>query len=169
VILLAQNEGTVWTGTYYWVTGYVLGGVKRYNNMENGNYDGISFTDKLSLVLAEMPDEKDENKYITVQISENARAALNVVDNPKLIGQSVKVQGLLLNDKANPLYLGKPGVRNVRTDAQYVRPDKQGMGIETVNQAVQSTKFLQNGKLYIRRGGYIYDAQGKQIQNSIVQ
>lgn len=169
VILLAQNEGTVWTETYYWVTGYVLGGVKRYNNMENGNYDGISFTDKLSLALAEMPDEKDENKYITVQISENARAALNVVDNPELIGQSVKVQGLLLNDKANPLYLGKPGVRNVRTDAQYVRPDKQGMGIETVNQAVQSTKFLQNGKLYIRRGGYIYDAQGKQIQNSIVQ
>ena len=128
VILLASNEGTVWTGTYYWVTGYVLGAVKRYND----TYDGISFTDNTSLVLAAKPDETNDNKYVTVQISGNARAALNVVDNPELIGQIVKVQGLLLNDNANPYYLGKPGVRDVRTDAQYVRPSKT-QGVESVN------------------------------------
>jgi hypothetical protein len=137
VILLASNEGTVWTGTYYWVTGYVLGAVKRYND----TYDGISFTDNTSLVLAAKPDETNDNKYVTVQISGNARAALNVVDNPELIGQIVKVQGLLLNDKANPYYLGKPGVRNVRTDAQYVRPGK--------TQGIESVKTLDfNGEMY---------------------
>ena len=166
VILLAANEGTVWSGTYYWVTGYVLGGVHRYNNLENGDYDGISFTDKLSLVLADNPDEKDENRYITVQISDNARAALNVVDNPELIGQIIKVQGLLLNDKANPLYLGKPGVRNVRTDAQYVRPAKEGptQAFQQQQTTEQATKILINGQIFILRNNQIYDLHGARLK-----
>jgi hypothetical protein len=159
VILLAANEGTVWTGTYYWVTGYVLGGVKRYND----TYDGISYTDNLSLVLAGKPDETNENKYVTVQISENARAALNVVDNPELIGQQIKVQGLLLNDKANPLYLGKPGVRDVRTDAQYVRPAKEGQGFEQQQVPETSTKILINGQVFILRGNRIYNLNGVRL------
>ncbi len=164
VILLANNEGTVWTGTYYWVTGYVLGGVKRYNDLENGDYDGISFTDKLSLVLAARPNEQDEDKYITVQISENARAALNVVDNPELIGKQIKVQGLLLNDKANPLYLGKPGVRNVRTDAQYVRPAKESQDIDQIGQAQKASKILRDGQIYLLRGEKIYTLQGQEVK-----
>lgn len=166
VILLAANEGTVWTGTYYWVTGYVLGGVHRYNNLENGDYDGISYTDKLSLVLAADPDEKNENKYVTVQISENARAALNVVDNPELIGQQIKVQGLLLNDKANPLYLGKPGVRNVRTDAQYVRPakDSQDIDLITNDSSTLTHKVLQDGRLLILRGEKVYSITGQEVK-----
>ena len=126
VILLAANEGTVWTDTRYWVTGYVLGGVKRYQD----TYDGISMTDTLSLVLADLPDETNENRYVTVQISGNARAALNVAANPELVGQQIKVEGLLLNDNANPLYLGLPGVRDVRTDAQYERPAKDHTGLD---------------------------------------
>lgn len=122
VITLALNEGTVWSDTYYWVTGYVLGGVKRYNEQ----YDGISMTDNLSLVLADSPDETNDSKYVLVQISGNARAALNVVDNSELVGRQIKVEGLLLNDNLSPLYLGKPGVRDVRTDAQYWRPAKDG-------------------------------------------
>jgi hypothetical protein len=164
VILLAQNEGTVWTGTYYWVTGYVLGGVHRYQDKENGNYDGISMTDKLSLVLAAAPDEKNEDKYVLVQISDNARAALNVADNPELIGQSIKVQGLLLNEKANPLYLGKPGVRGVRTDAQYVRPAKQEQAIENQEIREESRKILRDGQLLILRGGKIYTADGSSLK-----
>jgi hypothetical protein len=151
VILLANNEGTVWTGTMYWATGYVLGGVKRAGGKETGDYDGISMTDKLSLVLADQPDETDENRYVTVQISHEARAALNVVDNPELIGQRISVQGLLLNDKANPLYLGLPGVRGVSTDAQYVRPakeDTQGLD-ESQESRVKSQKVLENGMLFI--------------------
>ena len=126
VILLAENEGTVWTGTYYWATGYVLGAVKRYNDQ----YDGVCTTDKLSLVLADSADETDDNHYVTVQISGAAREALNVVDNPELIGQRIKVQGLLLNDKANPMYLSHPGVRNVVTDDQYERPAKDNTALE---------------------------------------
>lgn len=158
VILLADNEGTVWTGTYYWVTGYVLGGVKRYQD----TYDGISMTDSLSLVLAANPDETDDSKYVTVQISGNARAALNVVDNPELVGQMIKVQGLLLNNNANPLYLGKPGVRDVRTDAQYVRP--QPTGVEDVTTTAPSEKFIRDGQVFIRRGERIYNIIGSPVK-----
>lgn len=166
VLLLAANEGTVWTGTYYWVTGYVLGGVKRYNDLDNGDYDGISFTDKRSLVLAAQPNETDEDKYITVQISDNARAALNVVDNPELIGKQIKVQGLLLNDNANPLYLGKPGVRDVRTDAQYVLPTEQTEDIESVNlkSEVINHKFIRDGQLLIEHNGRVYTITGAEVR-----
>lgn len=162
VITLAANEGTVWTGTRYWVTGYVLGGVKRYNNQENGNYDGISYTDRQSLVLAATPDEKDDSRYVTVQISDNARAALNVAENPELIGQKISVNGLLLNDKANPLYLGKPGVRDVRTDAHYVRPAKGTTAMEetAANAHTHTRKIMYNGQLYILRGGQLYTITG---------
>ena len=163
VIGLASHEGTVWTKTYYWVTGYVLGGVKRKGDKENGDYDGISFNDKLSLVLADSPDDKNDEHYVTVQISDNARAALNVVDNPELIGQPIKVQGLLLNDNANPLYLGKPGVRNVRTDAQYVRPEKGSTAIESVgreHESAKDRKLLHNGHVYIIRGNRTYRING---------
>ena len=166
VLLLAANEGTVWTGTYYWVTGYVLGGVKRYNDLDNGDYDGISFTDQRSLVLAAQPNETDEDKYITVQISDNARAALNVVDNPELIGKQIKVQGLLLNDNANPLYLGKPGVRDVRTDAQYVLPTEQTEDIESVNlkSEIINHKFIRDGQLLIEHNGRVYTITGAEVR-----
>ena len=167
VILLAEHEGTVWTGTYYWVTGYVLGAVQRYNNLDNGNYDGISYTDNRSLVLAGSPDETDEDQYITVQISDNARAALNVVDNPELIGKQIKVQGLLLNDNANPLYLGKPGVRNVRTDAQYVRPAKEeltGWVNLPTNDQQSTTKLLRDGCLFLLHNGRMYTITGQAVQ-----
>lgn len=162
VILLAANEGTVWTKTYYWVTGYVIGGVKRYQD----TYDGISYTDDQSLVLAANPGETDDTRYVTVQISGNARAALNVVDNPELIGQQIKVQGLLLNDKANPLYLGKPGVRDVRTDAQYERPAKELADLPSTIVTPTSRKILQNGQICILRDGKVYDLTG-QILNFI--
>jgi hypothetical protein len=151
VILLANNEGTVWTNTMYWATGFVLGGVRRAGGKETGDYDGISMTDKLALVLADKPDETNENRYVTVQISHEAREALNVVDNPELIGQRISVQGLLLNDKANPLYLGLPGVRGVSTDAQYVRPAKEDtQGFEESGKLkVESRKVLEGGALFI--------------------
>lgn len=126
VITLAQNDGTVWTETYYWATGFVIGGVKRYQEQ----YDGVSMTDKLSLILADQPGETNDSKYVLVQISHDAREALNVVDNPELIGVKVKVQGLLLNSNANPMYLGKPGVRNVSAKSQYWRPAKDNLDEE---------------------------------------
>ena len=160
VILLAANEGTVWTETYYWVTGYVIGGVQRYQDM----YDGISMTDTLSLALAATPNETDDSKYVTVQISGNARAALNVKDNPELIGQRIKVQGLLLNSNANPYYLGKPGVRDVRTDAQYERTPKGTTAIPFTMTNVVSRKIMRDGQIYILRGEKVFTLQGVEVK-----
>lgn len=148
-----------WSGTYYWCTGYILGGVKRYQDQ----FDGISYTDTLSLVLATTPDETDMDKIVTVQISHDARMALNVKDHPELIGKRVKVQGLLVNDKGNPLYLGKDGIRNVSTESQYeIEGDESS--IEVVKQDVRGTKVLREGVLYIERGGCIYTITGERVK-----
>lgn len=148
-----------WSGTYYWCTGYILGGVKRYQDQ----FDGISYTDTLSLVLASAPDETDMNKIVTVQISHDARMALNVKDHPELIGKRVKVQGLLVNDKGNPLYLGKDGIRNVSTESQYeIEGDESS--IEVVKQDVRGTKVLREGVLYIERDGCIYTITGERVK-----
>lgn len=129
-LLLADNDGSVWSGTMYWVTGYVLGAAKRYND----KFDGICSNDKLSIVLADSPTETDMNKVITVQIGGEARDALNVVDNPELLGKQVKVQGTLLTDNGSPLYLGKAGVRDVNYHSQYVLPDDIVSDIETITE-----------------------------------
>lgn len=148
-----------WSGTYYWCTGYILGGVKRYQDQ----FDGISYTDTLSLVLATTPDETDMDKIVTVQISHDARMALNVKDHPELIGKRVKVQGLLVNDKGNPLYLGKDGIRNVSTESQYeIEGDESS--IEVVKQNVRGTKVLREGVLYIERDGCIYTITGEKVK-----
>ncbi len=148
-----------WSGTYYWCTGYILGGVKRYQDQ----FDGISYTDTLSLVLAATPDETDMDKIVTVQISHDARMALNVKDHPELIGKRVKVQGLLVNDKGNPLYLGKDGIRNVSTESQYeIEGDESS--IEVVKQDVRGTKVLREGVLYIERDGCIYTITGERVK-----
>ena len=148
-----------WSGTYYWCTGYILGGVKRYQDQ----FDGISHTDTLSLVLATTPDETDMDKIVTVQISHDARMALNVKDHPELIGKRVKVQGLLVNDKGNPLYLGKDGIRNVSTESQYeIEGDESS--IEVVKQDVRGTKVLREGVLYIERDGCIYTITGERVK-----
>lgn len=148
-----------WSGTYYWCTGYILGGVKRYQDQ----FDGISYTDTLSLVLATTPDETDMDKIVTVQISHDARKALNVKDHPGLIGKRVKVQGLLVNDKGNPLYLGKDGIRNVSTESQYeIEGDESS--IEVVKQDVRGTKVLREGVLYIERDGCIYTITGERVK-----
>ncbi len=122
-LLLAQNDGTVWSGTYYWVTGYILGAAKRYNEQ----FDGICTDDKLSLVLADSPSQTDMNRIVTVQIGQQAREALNVVDHPENIGRRVSVQGTLLTEKGSPLYLGKPGVRDVNREDQYVLDYETGL------------------------------------------
>ena len=120
-LLLAAHDGTVWSATYYWVTGYVLGAVQRKSETDQ-TFNGICQTDRTSLVLAATADETDMDRIVTVQISSYAREALNVVDNPELVGKKIKVQGILLTDKASPLYLGKPGVRDVVHTYQYEIP-----------------------------------------------
>ena len=146
---LEANPWEIYANTRYWVTGYVIGGVKRYNEV----YDDISYEDKLSLVIAADPNETNANKYVTVQISDDARAALNIVDNPELIGQQIKVNGILareVNNEYNPYYLGKVGVRDVRTDEHYVRPAKETTGSECIQPSeIRNQKVLRDGQLII--------------------
>ena len=183
VILLAANEGTVWRGTQYWVKGYVLGAVKRYNNDQ---FDGICDNDKTSLVLGRISNETDYNKIVTVElVSGNARNALNVVDNAQLIGQMIKVRGELLNSKANPNYLQKPGVHGVKNNDQYVRPwdqdepdDYDPTGGERPESKVESqkskgasehsgNKIIRNGQMYIIRDGKVYSVEGSLVGSII--
>ena len=114
-------------------------------------------------------------------MSGDARNALNVVDNPQLIGQMVKVWGELLNDKANPLYLQKPGVRNVKNNDQYVRPwdqdepeeydptggivesQKSGQSPKVESQGSKAAKIIRNGQLYIKYNGTMYNVQGREV------
>lgn len=176
VILLANNPGTVWSNTLYWAKGYVLGAVKRYNT---DKFDGVCDNDNTSLVLAAKAGETDYNKVVTVElVSGDARNALNVVDNPQLIGQMIKVCGFLLNDKTNPLYLEKPGVRNVKYDYQYVRPwDKDEPDeYDPTTKLVESresrgasehsgNKIIHDGQLYIMYKGDMYNVQGCRVGN----
>ena len=131
-------------------------------------------------MLAGAPDETNYDKIATVElVSGDARNALNVVDNPQLIGQMVKVWGELLNDKANPLYLQKPGVRNVKNNDQYVRPwdqdepDIYDPTIVTKSEQVkeakdETTKVIRDGQLYILWRGHIFNAQGQLITSGKV-
>ena len=154
-ILLAEHDGTVYTNDLYWVTGYILGAVKRYNTE---HFDGVCTDDKTSLVLAANPDETDMDKVITVQISHDARAALNVVDNPELIGKQVKVQGILLNDNLNPNYLEKPGVRNVSAESQYV--------IDLENEEPDDDEETQTGLeevIVVPNGEQMYNVLGQPV------
>ena len=133
-------------------------------------YKGADYVDpikgwaKYDALIAAIKAETDTAKMVTVQISQEARRALNVVDHPELVGQRIKVQGLLVNEKGNPKYLGKDGIRNVITDAQY-EIDGQSEAIEDVQHDVQCTKVLRNGQLYLMHKGTMYDVQGRMIGN----
>lgn len=169
VILLAAHS-TVFSGDLYWVKGYVLGAVKRYNT---DKFDGVCTNDKTSLVLAKTAGETDYNKIITVELNAgDARNALNVVENPELIGQMIKVRGYLLNSKGYPNYLEKPGVHGVKNNDQYVRPWDQeeaeeyeptGLG-KAQRDKTQCIKFIQNGQLFILYNGTKYNIQGQEVQ-----
>ena len=118
-------------------------------------------------MLADDPNETNENKYVTVQISENARAALNVVDNPELVGQQIKVQGTLLKGGSNPspYYLGKPGVRDVRTDAQYVKPGMPESIVESRETRFESRKLIIDGQVLIEMSdGSRYNVLGTRVR-----
>ena len=88
--------------------------------------------------------------------------------------------GELLNDKANPLYLQKPGVRNVKNNDQYVRPwdqdepeeyDPTGGLVESQKSKGASehsgNKIIRNGQMYIIRDGKVYSVEGSLVGSII--
>ncbi|MBO4250118.1 MAG: hypothetical protein J5884_02570 [Paludibacteraceae bacterium] len=161
VILLADRRDVFWGGRF-WVEGFVLGGAGRDTG---GSFTGVSMTNNQGLVLADDATETNKIHFVTVQINYNARAALNVVDNPELVGKPVKVYGDLQNDKGSPLYLGIPGVRNVNNDDQYVRPwdDETALANDPMRKC-ESTKILRDGQLFILHGEKIYTVTGQVVK-----
>ena len=162
VILLANRRDVFWGGRF-WVQGFVLGGAGRDTG---GNFTGVSMTNNQGLVLADDASENKKANFVTVQINYNARAALNVVDNPELISKQVKVYGDLQNEKSNPLYLGLPGVRNVNNDDQYVRPWDDETALDQISQkpTANSQKLLIDGRLLILHGDKIYTITGQEVK-----
>ena len=97
----------------YWVKGYILGSLAD-NKIAETNVNS-------NLALGATADAKD---FVPVQLpSGNVRTALNLVDNPTLLGREVLVYGNFEN------YFSKPGVKNV-TD--YVILEAQGGDDEQV-------------------------------------
>jgi hypothetical protein len=171
VLLLAANPGTVYSGELYWVKGYVLGAAKK----SGSSCYGVCDNDNTSLVLAKTAEEGySDNKIVTVELKDgDARNALNVVNNPELIGQMVKVRGTLLNSSLNPNYLGKPGVRGVQNNDQYVRPwdqdeaeiyDPTGLEEATNDQSPMTNKIIKDNQVLILRGDKTYTLQGQEVK-----
>ena len=86
--------------TQAWVEGYIIGTMKD-NALEEtpSQYSNI--------VLAAAADVKENYVPVALESGTNPRAALNVVDNPTMLGAKVAVYGTL------ETYFSKPGVKNV--------------------------------------------------------
>ena len=99
-------------GTYYWVTGYIVGCANTTETVFVAN-DATSefeapFGSASNMLLAATPDETDYTKCISVQLPSGAvRNALNLKDNPANAGRQVTVHGYI--DK----YVGIAGLRSV--------------------------------------------------------
>ena len=86
--------------TQAWVEGYIIGTMKD-NALEEtpSQYSNI--------VLAAAADVKENYVPVALASGTNPRAALNIIDNPTMLGAKVAVYGTL------ETYYSKPGVKNV--------------------------------------------------------
>ena len=86
--------------TQAWVVGYIIGTMKD-NAIEEtpSQYSNI--------VLAAAADVKENYVPVALASGTDPRAALNIIDNPTMLGAKVAVYGTL------ETYFSKPGVRNV--------------------------------------------------------
>lgn len=102
-----------------WVKGYVVGWVNTdvltYADKESCMFT-VPATKATNLLLADSPSVTDFNECISVNLPTGAiRSALNLVDNPSLLGTAVSVKGDVMK------YVGIPGVKNLTdyaTDGQ---------------------------------------------------
>ena len=94
-----------------WVEGYVVGYVKS-RSMGTTVFDAGSVA--TNIVIAESMGEKDFEKCVPVQLSNSSksnqetRAALNLKDNPNVLGKKVKIRGDIGK------YMGVVGVKNAK-------------------------------------------------------
>ncbi len=96
-------------GASGWVKGFIVGSVKGGVNDVTSNNDVIFGTDAEmdnNILIAASADETDWTKCIAVELPQGSafRAAVNLVDNPGVLGKSIIVRGDLAK------FLGMPGI-----------------------------------------------------------
>lgn len=88
-----------------WVWGYVVGGDLTSSSVSFGPV----FRSYTNLAIAEDRNEDDREQMMSVSLpAGDVRDALNLVDNPDLIGRRVYVKGDIVSS-----YFGLPGVKNI--------------------------------------------------------
>ena len=139
------------TNQKYWVIGYILG-----SYASDGTSGGkiASPAVKSNLALGGTADAKT---FIPVALpDDDARKALNVVDNPGNVGKQVKVCGTL------EAYFTVAGVKNVKTAAEYeIMSTPTAITNTTLN--AKTIKTIENGQLIIIRDGKKYNAMGTRL------
>ena len=134
------------TSGKYWVKGYILGCIK------NNAIETPSFTQVSNLALGAIANAED---YVPIQLpSGDVRTALNIVDNPTLLGREVLVYGNLEN------YFSKPGVKNV-TD--YVIVEENGGTATSVDVTTISNIYTLNRTIVAEGEFEIYTVTGQNV------
>ena len=145
VIAINSSLGT---SQKYWVIGYILGSCS--------SSTAIAETPvKSNLALGATSDAET---FIPVALpDDDARKALNVVDNTGNVGKQVKVCGTLEE------YFKVAGVKNVRTADEYeIMSTPSAITNTTLN--AETIKTIENGQLIIIRDGKKYNAMGVRLQ-----
>ena len=100
------------TGDNVWMTGYIVGwidtGISNAYTVENVKFETPA-TVASNMLVAATPDERDITKCVPVQLvsGSDARAALNLVDNPANLGKQVTIKGSAAR------YFGTAGFKSV--------------------------------------------------------
>lgn len=88
-----------------WVCGYIVGGDL---SSKSCSFEG-PFSSRTNLVLADVPSCSDRDRCLGVQLAVgDIRNALNLVDNPSLLGRQVWLRGDVVDS-----YYGLPGLQKL--------------------------------------------------------
>ncbi|MCF0219257.1 MAG: hypothetical protein HUK14_05700 [Muribaculaceae bacterium] len=92
-------------GTTSWVEGYIVGYVA--GNTMSAAVFGIPADRASNIIIADSPAETDPSKCVPVELKTKTdiRAALNLMDNPGVLGSKVMIQGSL------QAYMGTHGIK----------------------------------------------------------
>jgi hypothetical protein len=90
-----------------WVCGYIVGG--DLSSTKTGIKLEPPFTSQTNIAIASRSSVTDKSSCLSVQINKGSiRDALNLVDNPSLIGRKVYLKGSIVE-----AYYGIPGIQNI--------------------------------------------------------
>ena len=136
--------------TEVWVQGYIVGTMVS-NALSTSTADAVAS----NLVLADIADAT--TNYIPVQLPSGAevRTALNLIDNPTMLGAKVAILGKL------ELYFSIPGLKSP-TDYKIISTPATALDNITVEN--KATKTIINGQVLIIREGKTFTLMGQEVK-----